>query len=69
MELKLDSCEYEYWHCAFLMYCKCAVWLPFNVNVCALLLTIELKWDDSFQSEYMPNVNLCALLFITLAPP
>ena len=40
-----------YRHCAFLMFSKCAVWLSFKVNLCALLFTIKLKLA-SFQSEY-----------------
>jgi len=67
----------EYCHCAFLMFSKCTVWLSFNVNLCALLFTIELKLG-SFQSEYyncaflsflsaqfcfvsMPNVKIACL--------
>jgi hypothetical protein len=33
------------------MFCKCIIWLSFNVNLCALLFTIELKLAP-FQFEY-----------------
>ena len=73
MELKLDSFQFEYWHCVFLMFSKCTVWLSFNVNLCALLFTIELKLA-SFQSEYWNcaflsflSAGLCALVFITIS--
>ena len=50
----------EYWHCAFLMFSKCMFWLSFNVNLCALLFTIELKLA-SFQSKYWKCVFLSFL--------
>ena len=63
----------EYRHCAFLMFSKCAVWISFNVNLCALLFTIELKLA-SFYSEYWNcaflsflSAGLCALVFITVS--
>jgi hypothetical protein len=59
------------WHCAFLMFSNnCTIWFSFNVNMCALLFTIELKLAF-FQSDYWNGAFLsflCAQFYFVSVP-
>ena len=73
MELKLDSFQSESTGIVLSLCFRSAYFgLRLNVNLCALLFTIELKLA-SFQSKYWNcaflsflSVGLCALVFITV---